>query len=88
MEEIREGSTRAGRYEGTYAHEDIVTEFCSWLSPEFKLSLIKAFQRLKKQEAALENDEWSFKRALSKWLNSMKLLFHNSKHCGQCLIIL
>jgi hypothetical protein len=56
----------AGRYGGTYAHEDIVTEFCSWLSPEFKLYLIKEFQRLKKQQAALENEEWSFKRALSK----------------------
>jgi hypothetical protein len=56
----------AGRYGGTYAHEDIVTEFCSWLSPEFKLYLIKEFQRLKKNEAALLNEEWSFKRALSK----------------------
>lgn len=56
----------AGRYGGTYAHEDIATEFCSWLSPEFKLYLIREFQRLKKQEAALQNEEWSFKRALSK----------------------
>ena len=56
----------AGRYGGTYAHEDIVTEFCSWLSPEFKLYLIKEFQRLKKQEAALQNEEWNFKRALSR----------------------
>jgi hypothetical protein len=56
----------AGRYGGTYAHEDIATEFCSWLSPEFKLYLIKEFQRLKKQDAALQNEEWNFKRALSK----------------------
>ncbi|MBL7817814.1 MAG: KilA-N domain-containing protein [Saprospiraceae bacterium] len=56
----------AGRYGGTYAHEDIATEFCSWLSPEFKLYLIREFQRLKKQEAALQNEEWNFKRALSK----------------------
>ena len=39
-----------GRQGGTYAHEDIAMEFASWISVEFKLYLIKEFQRLKKQE--------------------------------------
>jgi KilA-N domain len=56
----------AGRYGGTYAHKDIALEFCSWLSPEFKLLLIKEFQRLKQQEAALINEEWQIKRLISK----------------------
>ena len=56
----------AGRYGGTYAHKDIAAEFCAWISPEFKLYLIKEFQRLKEQEADLLNEEWDLKRALSK----------------------
>ena len=40
----------AGRYGGTYAHKDIAIEFCSWISPEFKLLLIREFQRLKEKE--------------------------------------
>lgn len=59
-------SARAGRYGGTFAHSDIALEFCSWLSPEFKLLLIKEFQRLKEQESALHNQEWDFKRLLTK----------------------
>ena len=42
---------RAGRYGGTYAHRDIAFEFASWLSPSFKLYLIKEFPRLKEEEA-------------------------------------
>lgn len=38
---------KAGRYGGTYAHKDIAFEFASWISPKFKLYLIKEFQRLK-----------------------------------------
>ena len=56
----------AGRYGGTYAHKDIAIEFCTWISPEFKLLLIREFQRLKEQEAALTNEEWDLKRLLSK----------------------
>src|SRR3989337_2203934 len=41
----------SGRYGGTYAHKDIAFEFGSWISPEFKLYLIKEFQRLKEQES-------------------------------------
>jgi len=41
---------KAGRYGGTYAHKDIAFEFASWISPQFKLYLIKEFQRLKDEE--------------------------------------
>lgn len=58
---------KAGRYgSGTYAHKDIALEFGSWLSPEFKLYLIKEFQRLKQKEAEDNKLEWNVKRILSK----------------------
>jgi KilA-N domain len=57
---------KAGRYGGTYAHKDIAFEFGSWLSPEFKLYLIKEFQRLKDEESRTTSLEWSFQRTLSK----------------------
>lgn len=57
---------RAGRYGGTYAHRDIAFEFGSWLSPEFKLYLIKEFQRLKDEEARVASLEWNFQRTLAK----------------------
>lgn len=57
---------KAGRYGGTYAHKDIAFEFGAWLSPEFKLYLIKEFQRLKEQEAQRHSIEWQVKRELSK----------------------
>ena len=57
---------KAGRYGGTYAHKDIAFEFGSWLSPEFKLYLIKEFQRLKEEEARATSLEWSFQRTLAK----------------------
>jgi len=56
----------AGRYGGTFAHRDIAFEFGSWLSPEFKLYLIKEFQRLKDDEAQRLSREWSFQRMLAK----------------------
>ncbi len=59
-------SARAGRYGGTYAHKDIAFEFGSWLSPEFKLYLIKEFDRLKSEESQSLSLEWSFQRALAK----------------------
>ena len=55
---------KAGRYGGTYAHKDIAFEFASWVSPQFKLYLLKEFQRLKEQEQTLLG--WSAKRELSK----------------------
>lgn len=49
----------AGRYsQGTFAHPDIAFEFASWLSPEFKLYLIREFERLKKNERYHEKLEW------------------------------
>ena len=57
---------RAGRYGGTFAHKDIAFEFGSWLSPEFKLYLIKEFQRFKEQEALSGGIEWSIRRSLAK----------------------
>ena len=58
--------SKAGRGGGTYAHKDIAFEFGSWLSPEFKLYLIKEFQRLKEEEARATSLEWSFQRTLAK----------------------
>jgi hypothetical protein len=57
---------KAGRYGGTFAHKDIAFEFGSWLSPEFKLYLIKEFQRLKDEEASQTALEWNFQRTLAK----------------------
>lgn len=56
----------AGRYGGTYAHKDIAFEFGSWISPEFKLYLIKEFQRLKEQENKKLALGWDLKRQLTK----------------------
>ena len=47
--------SKSGRYGGTYAHTDIAFEFASWISPEFKLYIIKEYQRLKKDEADILN---------------------------------
>jgi len=59
--------SRAGRYGGgTYAHKDLAFEFGSWLSPEFKLYLIKEFQRLKDDENRRLSLEWNLNRTLSK----------------------
>ena len=55
---------KAGRYGGTYAYKDIAFEFASWVSPQFKLYLIKEFERLKKEEQELLG--WSAKRELAK----------------------
>ena len=55
---------RAGRYGGTYAHKDIAFEFASWISPKFKIYLIKEFQRLKDEELKLLG--WDIRRNLTK----------------------
>ena len=59
-------TSHAGRYGGTYAHSDIAFEFASWISPEFKLYIIKDYQRLKADEARRLEIGWSTKRELSK----------------------
>ncbi len=59
--------SKGGKYSiGTFAHPDIAFEFASWLSPTFKLYLIKEFERLKKNEAYQEKIEWHANRILSK----------------------
>lgn len=59
-------TSQAGRYGGTYAHSDIAFEFASWISPEFKLYIIKDYQRLKLDEAKRLEIGWDTKRELSK----------------------
>lgn len=60
---------KVGKYNsGTYAHRNIAFEFCSWLSPEFKLYLISEFERLKKEELKSQNLDWK----MSRFLASMK----------------
>ena len=55
-----------GRYGGTYAHKDIAFEFGMWISAEFKIYLIKEFQRLKDDASRATSLEWSFQRTLAK----------------------
>lgn len=57
-------TAKAGRYGGTYAHKDIAFEFASWVSVEFKLYLIKEFQRLKETEVSQLG--WDIRRNLTK----------------------
>ena len=56
--------SKAGRYGGTYAHKEIVFEFASWISVEFKLYLVKEFERLKAEE--MRRFGWDIKRNLAK----------------------
>jgi hypothetical protein len=57
---------KMGKYGGTFAHKDIAFEFASWISPEFKLYLIKEFQRLKEAENQNQHLEWNLQRTLAK----------------------
>lgn len=59
-------TSRAGRYGGTYAHKDIAFEFASWISPEFKLYIIKDYQRLREEENYRLSAAWDLRRELSK----------------------
>jgi len=59
-------TSKAGRYGGTFAHKDIAFEFASWISIEFKLYIIKEFQRLKTDENDRLKLEWNIQRTLSK----------------------
>ena len=58
--------SKAGRYGGTYAHKDVAFEFASWISVEFRLYLIKEFQRLKDDESRRLSLAWNLNRTLSK----------------------
>ena len=56
----------AGRYGGTYAHPDIAFEFGMWISLQFKIYLVKEFQRLKREESDHLKLEWNLQRTLAK----------------------
>ncbi|WP_276979303.1 KilA-N domain-containing protein [Flavobacterium filum] len=58
--------SKSGRYGGTFSHKDIAFEFASWISIEFKLYVIKEFQRLKDDENDRLKLEWNFQRTLAK----------------------
>lgn len=58
--------SKSGRYGGTYAHSDIAFEFASWISPEFKLYIIKDYKRLKEEENSRLSLNWNLNRELSK----------------------
>ncbi|MBE0428096.1 MAG: KilA-N domain-containing protein [Nitrospirae bacterium] len=58
--------SKSGRYGGTYAHKDIAFEFASWMSSEFKLYLIKEFQRLKEDENRRLSLTWNLNRTISR----------------------
>ena len=58
--------SKAGRYGGTFAHTDIAFEFASWISAEFKLYIIKDYQRLKNDENSNSSLGWNLNRELVK----------------------
>ena len=59
--------TKSGRYGGgIYAHIDIAFEFASWISPEFKLYIIKDYQRLKSDENSRLSLNWNLNREIAK----------------------
>lgn len=59
-------TSKSGRYGGTFAHKDIALEFASWISIEFKLYIIKEFQRLKEEESSQNKLEWNLQRTIAK----------------------
>ena len=59
-------TSKSGRYGGTFAHKDIAFEFASWISTEFKLYIIKDYQRLKEDENSKISLEWNVNRVISK----------------------
>ena len=58
--------SKSGRYGGTFAHSDIAFEFASWISPEFKLYIIKDYKRLKKEETSKLSLNWNLNREIAK----------------------
>lgn len=59
-------TSKSGRYGGTFAHKDIAFEFASWISAEFKLYIIKDYQRLKTDENSRLSLDWNMNRAIAK----------------------
>jgi len=62
--------SRSGRYGGTFAHKDIAFEFASWVSAEFKLYIIRDYQRLKEDENSRISLEWNVNRVIQNWLRN------------------
>ena len=58
--------SKSGRYGGTFAHSDIAFEFASWISPEFKVYIIKDYKRLKTDENSRLSLNWNLNREISK----------------------
>ena len=58
--------SKSGRYGGTYAHVDIAFEFATWISPEFKVYLIKDYKRLKSDENSRLSLNWNLNREISR----------------------
>lgn len=58
--------SKSGGYGGTFAHSDIAFEFASWISPEFKLYIMKDYKRLKTEENSKLSLSWSLNREISK----------------------
>ena len=58
--------SKSGRYGGTFAHSDIAFEFASWISAEFKLYIVKDYQRLKYDENSRLSLNWNLNREISK----------------------
>lgn len=59
-------TTKAGRYGGTYAHSDIALEFASWISAEYKLYIVKDYQRIKHDENSRLSLNWNLNREVAK----------------------
>ncbi len=59
-------TAKTGRYGGTFAHPDIALEFGMWISPAFKVYLIKEFKRLKEEESNKLQLQWNIQRTLAK----------------------
>lgn len=59
-------NSKAGKYGGTFAHNDVAMHFCYWVSPIFQLYLVKEFQRLKVQEAKQLDTEWTVRRIITR----------------------
>ncbi len=70
-------TSKPGRYGGTFAHKDIAFEFASWISVEFKLFLIKDFQRLKEEESERKELGWDVKRTLADFLPTITITAKN-----------
>ena len=72
--------SKSGRYGGTFTHKDIAFEFASWISIEFKLYIIKEFQRLKEDENDRLKLDWNLQRICKAHkINAQKLTFQKRK---------